>query len=314
MFGYILPPPEDIAPQEHEQFRLAYCGLCHTLQRRYGFVSRFILNYDFTYLAILLSSGEQVSPCKGRCPVSPLKQRQYHPVSDALDLAADESVILTYWQLMDGIADHNFWKGLKYRVLASALRPSYQKAATLRPRFAAMTQEKLQILARLEEVHSASLDEPADTFAAILSAAADEVSDPVQSRVLHQLLYHLGRWVYLIDAADDLEKDLAAGNYNPIAFRYKLKEGRIPPEVRPQFVLTLDHSIHMAATAFELWDFGVWTGLLTRTIYDSLFAVGRSVLDGTFHTLRKEHKKYRLLRKPNERSLSDSGCPRDCHR
>jgi len=314
MFGYMLPPSEDRAPQEYKQFRLAYCGLCHTLQRRYGFVSRFILNYDFTYLAILLSSGDRCVPCQSRCPVSPLKARPHCPGSDALDLAADESVILTYWQLFDGIADHGFWKGLKYRVMAAVLRPAYKKAAALRPQFDAKTRDQLQILARLEEMRSASLDEPADTFAKLLSAAADEISDPVQSRVLHQLLYHLGRWVYLIDAADDLKKDLVSGSYNPIALRYGLKEGRIPPEIRPQFVLTLDHSIHMAATAFELLDFGIWTNLLTCTIYGSLFAVGRAVLDGTFHTLQKEHKKYRLLRKPNERSVSDSGCTGDCNR
>jgi len=314
MFGYILPPPKEIAKEEYEQFRLAYCGLCHTLQRRYGFVSRFILNYDFTYLAILLSSGERCSPCQSRCPVSPLKQQPHCPGSEALDLAADESVILTYFQLLDAIADHGFRKGIKYRILAAMLRPAYKKAEILRPRFAAITRDQLQILTRLEETRIASLDEPADTFANLLAAAADELDDPVQKRVLHQLLYHLGRWVYLIDAADDLKKDLAAGNYNPVALRYELKEGRIPPEIRPQFVLTLDHSIHMAATAFELWDFGIWTNLLTRTIYDSLFAVGRSVLDGTFHTLQKEHKKYRLLRKPNERSVSDSGCTGDCDR
>ena len=199
-------------------------------------------------------------------------------------------------------------------VLAAVLQPAYKKAAALRPQFDAKTRDQLQILARLEEMRSASLDEPADTFAKLLSAAADEISDPVQSRVLHQLLYHLGRWVYLIDAADDLKKDLVSGSYNPIALRYGLKEGRIPPEIRPQFVLTLDHSIHMAATAFELLDFGIWTNLLTCTIYGSLFAVGRAVLDGTFHTLQKEHKKYRLLRKPNERSVSDSGCTGDCNR
>ena len=314
MFGYILPPPEELAPRDHEQFRLAYCGLCHTLQRRYGFLSRFILNYDFTYLAILLSSGEHQFPCQARCPASPLKPRSYYPGSDALDLAADESVILTYWQLMDGVADHGFFKGLPYRFMTAVLRSAYRKAAALRPRFDAVTREQLQLLARLEKAQSSSLDKTADTFATILSAAADEIQDSVQNRVLHQLLYHLGRWVYLIDAADDLKKDIAAGNYNPIVLRYDLKEGKLSPELRAQFVLTLDHSIHMAATAFELWDFGVWTGLLTHTIYNSLFVVGRSVLDGTFHTLQKEQKKYRLLRKPNERSVSDSGCTGDCDR
>ena len=314
MFGYILPPREDRAPDEHEQFRRIYCGLCHTLQHRYGFIARFILNYDFTYLAILLSAGAEQPTCDSRCITSPFKKRLHYCENDALALAADESVILTYWQLMDGIADHGAWSGLKYRALAAILKPAYRKAAALRPSFAAVTQEQLSILEKLEQQRSDSLDEPADTFATLLSAAANEVDDPIRNRVLHQILYHMGRWVYLIDAADDLSKDLASGHYNPIALRYGLAEGKIPPEIRSQFVLTLDHSIHMAATAFELWDFGIWTELLSYTIYESLFAVGREVLDGTFHTRSKDHKKYRLLRKPNERSLSDSGCPGNCNR
>ena len=313
MFGYILPPQKENAPQEYDRFRLAYCGLCHTLQRRYGFASRFILNYDFTYLAILLSAGEETQTRCGRCPVSPLKKQCYATQSDALDLAADESVILTYWQLMDGIADHSFLKGLKYRILAAVLRPAYQKAATYRPVFASVTQEQLRLLADLEKRHCDSLDQTADTFATLLAAAADDLEDPVHRRILQQLLYHLGRWVYLIDAADDLPKDLAAGNYNPLVFRYSLSEGRLSPDIRSQFALTLDHSIHMAATAFELWDFGVWTELLSKTLYNSLFAVGKAVLDGTFHTSQREQKKYRLLRKPHERSLSDSGCSRNCN-
>lgn len=298
MFGYVLPPQERLSQQAQEQFRQVYCGLCHTLQRRYGLISRFILNYDFTYLAILLSSVEDTAPVsEGRCPASPLKKRCYHPGNTALDLAADESVILTYWQLMDGVADHSFLTGLKYRLLAALLRPAYCKAADLRPDFAATTQKQLEILARLETDRIDSLDAPADTFATLLSAAADGVEDPVQSRVLHQLLYHLGRWVYLIDAADDLKKDTASGSYNPIALRYGITDGVMPPEVRSQFVATLDHSVHMIATAFELWDFGCWAELLTSTIYNGLFAVGRAVLDGTFHS---KHKKNRLLRKPHE--------------
>ena len=120
--------------------------------------------------------------------------------------------------------------------------------------------------------------------------------DPVRRRVLEQMLYHLGRWVYLIDAADDLEKDAASGNYNPVALRYGLTDGKWDEESRQAFARTLDHSVHMIATAFELWDFGVWRPLLESTVYTALFAVGRAVLEGTFHRpppreQRKKHKK-----------------------
>ena len=135
------------------------------------------------------------------------------------------------------------------------------------------------------------MDAAADTFATLLSSAAAEVDAPIRRRVLEQILYHLGRWVYLVDAADDLRKDAAEGAYNPVALRFAITDGAWTPESRREFVATLDHSIHMIATAFELWDFGVWTAILERTFYTGLFQVGKAVLDGTFRTTRKGIKK-----------------------
>ena len=296
MFGYVRPPLEILPQEEAERFRRAYCGLCHTLGERYGPAARMILNYDFTYLAILLSDPEEAAPCRRRCVSSPVRLRAYQPATAALELAADESVILAYWQLRDGVEDHGLWKGLGYRVSAAALRGGYRKAAAARPEFDGRVREQLAALSRLEGECCPSMDQAADTFAQLLAAAAAGVEDPVRRRVLEQMLYHLGRWVYLIDAADDLQKDAVSGNYNPVALRYGLRDGKWDEESRRAFARTLDHSIHMIATAFELWDFGVWRPLLESTVYTGLFAVGRAVLEGTFHKMppreqRKKHKK-----------------------
>ena len=286
MFGYVRPP--ELPEAETERFRRAYCGLCHTLGRRYGLAARFILNYDFTYLAILLSDPRE-GPCGcARCPASPLRRRAFQEPTAAMELAADESVILAYWQLRDGVADHGFWRGLKYRLLARLLRRAYRKASAARPDFDRRTRAQLDRLAELERENCPALDPAADAFAALLSGAAAEVDEPVRRRVLEQLLYHLGRWVYLVDAADDLQKDAASGNYNPVALRYGLQNGAWTAESRLDFAATLDHSIHLMATAFELWDFGCWRPLLEGTIYGSLFAVGRAVLDGTFRKRKKQ--------------------------
>ena len=296
MFGYVRPPLEALPQQEADRFRRAYCGLCHTLGRRYGPAARMILNYDFTYLAILLSDPAEAAPCRRRCVSSPIRPRDYQPATPALELAADESVILAWWQLRDGVADHGFWKGLGYRGGAAALGPAYRRAAAARPDFDARVRRQLAALADLEKARCPSMDAAADTFAQLLAAAAADVTDPVRRRVLEQMLYHLGRWVYLIDAADDLEKDAASGIYNPVALRYGLTDGKWDEESRQAFARTLDHSVHMIATAFELWDFGVWRPLLESTVYTALFAVGRAVLEGTFHRpppreQRKKHKK-----------------------
>ena len=291
MHGYVRPPLGELPQAEAERFRRAYCGLCRTLGQRYGLTERFILNYDFTYLAILLSDGEEPEPDRARCPVSPLRRRDCQPQTPALALAADESVILAYWQNRDGVADHGAVKGLKYRAGCAALSGAYRQAAEHRPGFDRAVRHQLDLLAALEAERSPSLDAPADAFAALLAGAAAEVDDPVRRRVLEQILYHLGRWVYLVDAADDLKEDAASGNYNPVALRYGLADGLWTPEARREFSATLDHSIRMMTTAYELWDFGVWAPLLEATFYGSLFTVGRAVLDGQFRAVTRGRQK-----------------------
>jgi len=294
MFGYVRPPIAELPPEEAERFRRIYCGLCHTLGRRYGMAARFILNYDLTYLAILLSAAEEGESREGRCIVSPVKKKEYLPSNDALELAADESVILAYWQMRDGVEDHDLIHGIKYRSAMAILSGAYRKAAKARPAFDAVTRSQLKILGELERENCPSIDRAADAFAQLLMGAAVEIEEPVRRRVLEQLLYHLGRWIYLIDAADDLKEDAAEGNYNPVALRYGLKNGEWTPQARQEFVVTLDHSIHMMTTAFELWDFGVWTPILEMTLYNGLFRVGKAVLDGTYRPmLRGEDRKKR---------------------
>ena len=286
MFGYVRPPAQDLPEGELNRFRTMYCGLCHTLSRRYGQAARMILNYDFTYLAILLSNGTADAENAGRCWVSPVKKRPYLEPTAAMELAADESVILAYWQLRDGAEDHTWAAGLKYRGGAQLLEGAYRKAAAFRPEFDAAVRRQLRLLHALETADDPSMDRAADTFAVLLSGASAEIEDPTRQRILEQILYHLGRWVYLIDAADDLKRDGESGNYNPVALRYGLKNGVWTPESRRDFALTLDHSIHRMAAAFELWDFGVWTAVLESTFYAGLFRVGHAVLDGTFRRSR----------------------------
>lgn len=172
MFGYVRPSVQDLPEGELNRFRTMYCGLCHTLSRRYGQAARFILNYDFTYLAILLSDGAAGTEHSGRCYTSPIRKRPYLESTAAMELAADESVILAYWQLWDGIADHAGSAGLKYRAGAQLLESAYRKAAAFRPAFDEAVRCQLQLLSGLERENAPSMDQAADTFAVLLSSAA----------------------------------------------------------------------------------------------------------------------------------------------
>ena len=283
MFGYVRPSIERLSEEDKQRFSAVYCGLCRTLGERYGLSARFILNYDFAFLVLLLANETAPRAQHNRCIAHPFRERSYFPSDEAFDLAADCSVILAWWQLRDGVRDHGVLRGAKYRAASALLHGAYQKAKGLRPDFDSSTREHLDKLERLEQSGCASMDEAADTFAMLLAGISREVHDKVKSRVIEQMLYHLGRWIYLIDAADDLSDDFISGSYNPLICRFVLTSGELTEGARKTLVASLDHSIRLISAAFELWDFGDWNGIIRSVVYEGLFCVGKAVLEGTFH-------------------------------
>ena len=104
----------------------------------------------------------------------------------------------------------------------------------------------LDALKELEKEKNPSLDRTADAFARLLAAAAPGTGDETVDRPRAQLLYQLGRWIYLADAADDLAEDREKGRYNPIDARFA---GR--PDL--DYVdVTMSHSLALAQSAFQL--------------------------------------------------------------
>lgn len=285
MFGYVRPVREELKVREWEAYRAVYCGLCHTIGRRYGFFPRLFLNYDFTFLAMLLAEPKR-TPCFSgkRCIACPHRKKPVVEKEEGLEVAADESIILTYYQLLDKQRDGRFPRGIFAGLLSFLLRPAYRKAAELRPGFDRAVVENLERLHRLEEEGCPTLDGPADTFAAILRAAAPPCGDLGKDRAMGQLLYHVGRWIYLLDAWDDRKKDEKTGDYNPLPLRFPDGPEKHEDEVRG----TLDRSAELAISAFNLMEFGCWTPVLGNILCIGLPAVERAVFSGMWKKGKKE--------------------------
>ena len=282
MFGYVRPAAPRLSDAENERFRSVYCALCHALGKRYGFAARFLLNYDFTLLAILLLPGAD-APCeRRRCVVHPCGGCQTLRAAAALDTAADHSVILAWWQIRDHIADHGFFSGLKYRLAALFLRRAYRRARVAVPAFDAAVRRRLDELRERERECCASLDAAAEPFAALLAEISESEADETRRRILRQIFYHMGRWIYLIDAADDFKRDAKSGNYNPLRCRYGVWEDELPEDVKRALGETLDASIRRMADAYALLEGGVWTPILDSIFYDSFYGIGRAVLSGVY--------------------------------
>ena len=296
MFGYVRPALEQLSEGQRDDYQSAYCGLCHALGRRHGFLARFTLQYDFTFLAILLTAGrtgEGKTFCR-RCPAHPLRKPRPCLCGAEMDAAADQSIILTYHKLSDDVDDHGFVSGLPYRLLRRLFRRAYRRAVQTQPEFDAQVREGLARLRQLEEEGSPELDRVADAFAGILRSASMALPEgSPMKRPLGELLYHLGRWIYLMDAWDDLEDDRASGRYNPLDARFR---GRAQEE-RDYLDTTAIHSIRLAGSAANLMELGSWKPIVENVLYLGLPSVQGAVLDGRW----KEMKKIR--RRPHERSL-----------
>ncbi|MEG2570744.1 MAG: DUF5685 family protein, partial [Clostridia bacterium] len=235
MFGYVKPMKCELKVRDYEHYRAVYCGLCNELKREYGIRARFIINYDFTFLAIVLASVEGTSREYEykRCIASPCKKKCACASSQATKNAAAASVILAWYKLNDSVVDDG---KISARVAMLFLRRAYKKASSTLMEFADVTREKLGALRELEIAGECSIDRVADTFATILAKLSDYAD--ANTRALREMFYHLGRVIYILDALADIDEDAKSGNYNPVVARYGIKEGEIPQDVREQVVFT----------------------------------------------------------------------------
>ena len=297
MFGYVRPALDRMSPEQRDAYQSAYCGLCHALGDRHGLLARFTLQYDFTFLAILLTAGPGGRRCGRRCPAHPFRRARACLTGPQLDAAADQSVILTWHKLSDDVDDHGFFPGLPWRAARFLFRGAYRRAAGAQPEFDGRVREGLARLRALEEARSPQLDRAADTFAGILACAARAVPREGERRAMSQLLYHLERWVYLMDAWDDLEDDRRQGRYNPLDARF---QGRAREE-RDYLNTTAAHSLRLAGSAAELLELAEWTPVVENVLYTGLPAVQNAVLDGRWKEMRHTR------RTSDERSLRGAG-------
>ncbi len=205
-----------------------------------------------------------------------------------MDYAADLSVLLSYWKLQDGAQDGRFFHCRAAMLGKWFYRRAYQRATERLPGLDKLFAKQLRYLQKLETSNCASLDRTADAFAQLLCACAGERAEAAERRSLGQVLYHVGRYLYLVDALEDLPKDIKKGNYNPLRYRYELQNGSLTEEDKAQLMDTINVSISMAASAFELLPPRADQEIVTNIIYYGLPAVLNSVAKGTFRKRSKE--------------------------
>jgi len=283
VFGYVRPLKGELKVRHYELYRAVYCGLCRTIKKQYGFVSTLFLNYDMAFLAaLLLGTAEENGLCDCRCMANPLRKKRMCAPSAPLEHCAAAAVILTCGKLDDEILDGGFWKAAAARSAKLLLHRAERKAKAKLPRFHRITRDCMDELSRLEQADCAVLDKTADTFARILEAACNS-----EDVTLRRLLYHVGRWIYIADAADDLKKDAEKGQYNPIAARFGIENGVMDGDTRRYVQETMAASANLACDQAVELQLGQYGPLVGNILALGLPFVAQKVLEGCWHTKRK---------------------------
>lgn len=289
MFGYVLPRTDKLSEEGKKRYRAAYCGLCRCLKEHYGFRCRFLVNYDMTFLYFLLRRDALEPPEKCFCPARVFCKKDCLPPDEAMDFAADVSVLLAYQKLRDAVHDGGFFRRIAARAGLLLYRQADRRAARRQPETAVFFTRQLELLWALEDENCPSIDRTADAFARLLEGCVSPQTPPAEGRAMKLLLYHVGRYLYLADALEDLPKDCRADRYNPLRFRYALRDGALTQEDKKEYLDTVEASIGMAASALELLPMQADRAEILRNIvYFGLPSVLHSVAAGTFRKRSKE--------------------------
>ena len=268
MYGYIAPCREELRVREEMEYKAWYCGLCRCLGRRCGVSARLALSYDCAFVALLLSGVSGEAELKAAiCPFKPWKKRPMADGGVSLDFAADLDILLAWHKLADDWRDE---RRLQAPLGKALLHGAAQKAKRGAPALSEVIAKGIQALTELEKQNCAELDAAADVFACMLRQIGELAPVNGQGkRILPHVLYHMGRWVYLMDAWADRAKDQKSGSYNPFLASGAGKE-------RAEFLLAL--SLNQACAAYELLRVEAHKGLLDNILFEGCAARMRGVL------------------------------------
>lgn len=267
MFGYVRIAKPELKVKEYETYKAVYCSLCRELGRTYGLWSRFTLSYDFTFLALInmsLSAGCDPIERK-RCVFNPFKKCNYCKSNEKLKMPAAAAMIMSYYKLADNIKDEKGIKKLGFICLKPLFAYARKKAAKSYPAIEQIVHEYIEKQDALERESCSSLDIAADPTAYALGRILTECSDDaVQKRILDRIGYCIGRYIYILDAACDLEDDIKSGSYNCLKSEFSgNREEFIKKRILPQLYVCSNE----AGKAFELLDVKKYKSILGNIIY-----------------------------------------------
>ena len=282
LLGYVKAFKPEMKIKDYELYRGIYCSLCRALGRLYSPLAQLFLSYDFAFAAVLrLAAGDEncaFSP--KRCPYNPAKKCMICGSKKELDFCAHAVIITVFYKVKDNLHDG----GSKSKILAALLYPivslMHKKAVKLAPEVEEFVGKSMALQAETEKKKGVCLDEAAHPSADALGRIMSLGFSGEKADTLYNLGYMIGRTVYIIDAADDLEADIKNGSFNPFRAEY----GDIKnPAVREKFAARVREIFNLtqssALAALDSLEKKRFEDILENIVFDGIEASVSKVLE-----------------------------------
>ncbi len=251
MFGYVKAYRPELKLRENEFYRAVYCGLCASMKELTGAASTFSLSYDMVFLILcrLAASGERPPVTPKHCCMNPLKIKKSPVMSggDELRYAASVAALLTECKLEDDETDEKGVKRLAKRMLLPGSKRRLVRAKV-------PSELEAEVRGKLNELYAFEAQKPneisplAELFGELLGTIFAYGFDGATARILYEIGRGTGRYIYILDAADDAEDDIKCGRYNPVDAVY----GSLTDSARDELLSVIKLELAPAAAALEL--------------------------------------------------------------
>lgn len=221
MFGYVIMNKPESRFREYDEYRSYYCGLCRELKENYGISGQISISYDMTFLVLLLDGLYEPKVQKGTsyCAVHPFRKQPVRK-STVTEYAADMNLLLTYYKCMDDWSDEKKVTRLAY---AKALEGKVKEIEKKYPEKAVKIQSGLKTLSDLEAEQERNIDLVSGCFGNIMAEIMAYQQD-LWETPLRKIGFYLGKFIYIMDAYEDVEEDIEKKNYNPFTENFKKKD------------------------------------------------------------------------------------------
>ena len=211
MFGYLTTDFPNLYVKDTVQYKGAYCGLCKSIGEVCGIKGRLLLNYDLTFLSVFIHNvlGEDLNIEKQRCVLHTIVKRPVAVPDDLSRRIAALNVILAYFKLTDNVLDEG-----KDKIKRSFFKKAYKKAKKAEPILNDIVKKHYVDLVKLEKENSDNVDMVSDPFGSMIREIVEVLLSDKFTENIGELSYNLGKWIYLIDAMDDFDKDKKSKSFN----------------------------------------------------------------------------------------------------